>query len=112
MAGTDKLRFWEHEYATTTLDVKEAEGAIKEAHDILDQLKDLLDEKNKAYGNSALSDVNLFCNLSSIQFYPTKRRCMVHNHINGCLALDIFGCFIILRRLKLYSASLLPSCRD
>ena len=48
MAGTDKLRFWEHEYSTTTLDVKEAEGAIKEAHDVLDKLKDLLAKKNKA----------------------------------------------------------------
>jgi len=67
MAGTDKLRYWEHDYATTTFEVKEAKDAIKEAHDILDQLKDLLAEKNKAYGNSALSDVNLFCNLSSIQ---------------------------------------------
>lgn len=67
MSGNDKLRFWEHEYANTTLDAKEAEGAIKEAHAVLDELKDLLAEKNRAYGNSALSDVNLFCNLSSIQ---------------------------------------------
>lgn len=67
MSGNDKLRFWEQDYATTTLDVKEAEDAIKAAHAVLDELKDLLAEKNKAYGNSALSDVNLFCNLSSIQ---------------------------------------------
>ena len=67
MAGNDRLRFWEQDYATTTLDVKEAEGVIKEAHDVLDKLKALLAEKNKAYGNSALSDVNLFCNLTSIQ---------------------------------------------
>lgn len=67
MSGNDKLRFWEQDYATTTLDVKEAEGTINEAHAVLDELKNLLAEKNKAYGNSALSDVNLFCNLSSIQ---------------------------------------------
>jgi len=67
MDGTDKLRYWEQEYSTSTLEVKEADRAIREAHDILDRLKDLLAKKNKAYGNSALSDVNLFCNLSSIQ---------------------------------------------
>jgi len=67
MAGTDKMRFWEQDYASTTLDVEETQGAIKDAHAVLDELKDLLSKKNEAYGNSALSDVNLFCNLSSIQ---------------------------------------------
>lgn len=67
MAGTDKMRFWEHEYASTTADVSEADESIRDAHQILDELKALLAEKNKAYGNSALSDVNLFCDLSSIQ---------------------------------------------
>lgn len=67
MAGTDKMKFWEHEYASTTADVVEADKSIRDAHQILDELKALLSEKNKAYGNSALSDVNLFCDLSSIQ---------------------------------------------
>lgn len=67
MAGTDKMKFWEHDYASTTVDVKEVDESIKDAHAVLDELKDLLAKKNKAYGNSALSDVNLFCNLSSIQ---------------------------------------------
>jgi len=61
--------FWEHDYvSTSTADsTVEVEGTIKEAHAILDKLKILLHEKNRAYGNSALSDVNLFCNLSSLQ---------------------------------------------
>lgn len=67
MAGTDKMKFWEHDYASTTVDVKEVDESIKDAHAVLDELKDLLAKKNQAYGNSALSDVNLFCNLSSIQ---------------------------------------------
>ena len=67
MAGTDKMKFWEHDYASTTANVEEVDESIKAAHDVLDELKDLLAKKNKAYGNSALSDVNLFCNLSSIQ---------------------------------------------
>lgn len=67
MAGTDKMRFWEHDYANTTADAVETDESIRDAHQVLDELKALLSEKNKAYGNSALSDVNLFCDLSSIQ---------------------------------------------
>jgi hypothetical protein len=67
MSGTDKMKFWEHDYASTTVNVEEVDESIRDAHVILDELKTLLFEKNKAYGNSALSDVNLFCNLSSIQ---------------------------------------------
>lgn len=67
MAGNDKLRFWEHDYATTTADVRTSEDSIREAHNVLDELKNLLAQKNRAYGDSALSDVNLFCKLSSIQ---------------------------------------------
>ena len=64
MYGNDKLRFWEQDYkTTTTMDIIKLD-TIKEAHDILDSLKTLLAEKNQAYGDSALSDVNLFCNLS------------------------------------------------
>ncbi len=67
MYGNDKLRFWEQDYkTTTTMDVIKSD-TIKEAHDILDSLKTLLAEKNEAYGDSALSDINLFCNLSSLQ---------------------------------------------
>ena len=61
-------KFWEHDYvATSTDDIEPVHPTIKEAHAVLDKLKSLLAEKNRSYGNSALSDVNLFCNLSSLQ---------------------------------------------
>jgi len=62
-------KFWEHDYvATSTADKLEpVDSTIREAHAVLDKLKSLLAEKNKSYGDSALSDVNLFCNLSSLQ---------------------------------------------
>lgn len=54
--------------ATSTADKLEpVDSTIREAHAVLDKLKSLLAEKNKSYGDSALSDVNLFCNLSSLQ---------------------------------------------
>ena len=67
MYGNDKLRFWEQDYkTTTTMDVIKSD-TIKEAHDILRQLEDSPCRRMKAYGDSALSDINLFCNLSSLQ---------------------------------------------
>ena len=60
-----ELKFWEQDYVSTSTD--QVDTTIQEAHVLLDKLKQLLEAKNKAYGNSALSDVNLFCNLSSFQ---------------------------------------------
>tara|TARA_R110002074_G_scaffold104413_2_gene225449 strand:+ start:3638 stop:4048 length:411 start_codon:yes stop_codon:yes gene_type:complete len=74
MAKNRKTKFWEHDYpsqdvyvTTSTLDMSTPETTIEEAHEVLDTLKALLAEKNKAYGDSALSDINLFCDLSSLQ---------------------------------------------
>lgn len=67
MAGTDKMRFWEQDYASTSADMGEENKTITEVHAVLDELKTLLSEKNRAYGNSALSEINLFSKLSSIQ---------------------------------------------
>lgn len=60
-----ELKFWEQDYVSTS--TQEVDNTVKEAHAILNKLKDLLAAKNKAYGNSALAETNLFCNLSPLQ---------------------------------------------